>query len=293
MPPRGREAVIGAQVREGETALVADPALVDLRVVARLNALRLGLADGDGDVAADRTQAADSRHVGDLPRPPLEAVLRREQRADGAELRDVAGERSRVRDILERRDHGHGAAVGGDELAVLAHVRAEARAAVTEDAALAVERDRRRDRDRLLERLLLVLHPRVAGSVPEGQILQRALAALVAHRAVERMVDEDELERPVLAGRRLLGGARCLYDHAVGRLQGAARLELRHAFELDEAHAAGADRIAEARLVTEDGDLDPGGERRLDDARALRDVDVALVDPDPDELGAHASTSSR
>src|SRR5262249_48490613 len=164
------------------------------------------------------------------------------------------------------------------ELAVFAHVRAEARAAVTEDAALAVERDRRRDRDRLLERLLLVDHPRVAGPVAERQILQRALAALVADGAVERVVDEDELERPVLSGRRLLRRARRLDDPPVGRLQRAARLELRHAFELDEAHAAGADRIAEARLVTEDGDLDPGRERGLDDARALRDVDFPLVD---------------
>ena len=75
---------------------------------------------------------------------------------------------------------------------------AEARAAVTEDAALAVERDQRRDRDRLLERALRERHARVAGPVAERQVLQRALAALVADGAVERVVDEDELERAVL-----------------------------------------------------------------------------------------------
>ena len=91
-----------------------------------------------------------------------------------------------------------------DELAVLGDVLREARAAVAEDAALAVERDQRRDRDRLVERELREAHPRVAGPVAERQILQRALAALVADRAVERVVDEDELERRVLPLGRLL-----------------------------------------------------------------------------------------
>src|SRR5207249_8980507 len=147
------------------------------------------------------------------PRPPLEAVLRRQERADRAELGHVAGERARVGHVLEGRDHRQRAAVGGDELAVLRDALAEARAAVTEDAALAVERDGGRDRDRLLEGELFEAHPRVAGPVAEGEVLQRALAALVADRAVERMVDENELERLVLAGGRLLGAARRLHDH--------------------------------------------------------------------------------
>ena len=122
-----------------------------------------------------------------------------------------------VRLVLERRDHRLRAAVDRDELAVLGDLLAEARAAVAEDAALAVERDQRRDRDRLLERALRERHARVAGPVAEGQVLQRALAALVADGAVERVVDEDELERRVLALGRLLGGARRLDDHPVLR----------------------------------------------------------------------------
>ena len=286
-----REPVPGAQVRVREAALVADPALVDLRVVAGEDPLDLPLAHGRVDVAADRAEAADRRHVDDLPRPPLEAVLRRQQRADRAELGHVAGERARVGQVLERRDHRQRAAVCGDELAVLRDALAEARAAVAEDAALAVERDRGRDRDRLLEGELLEAHPRVAGAVAEGEVLQRALAALVADRAVERVVDEDELERPVLSRRRLLGRASRLHDHSVLGGERAAGLELRHPLELDEAHAAGADRRAEPRLVAEDGDLDAGGERGLDDARPLRNVYFALVDRHPDQLGAHTRAS--
>ena len=107
------------------------------------------------------------------------------------------------------------------------------------------------------------------------------------------MVDEDELERRVLSFRGLGGRARRADDHAVLRRQRAAGLELRHALDLDEAHAAGADRLAEPRLVAEDGDLDARAERGLDEARALRDVHLALVDRDADELGrAHACASS-
>ena len=50
-------------------------------------------------------------HVLDLPRPRLEAVLRRGQRADRAELDHVAGERRAVGLVLERRDHRLRAAV--------------------------------------------------------------------------------------------------------------------------------------------------------------------------------------
>ena len=84
-----------SQVREREAALVAEPALVDLGVVAREDPLDLPLARRRADVAADGAEPADGRHVLDLPRARLEAVLRRGQRADRAELDHVAGEAAR------------------------------------------------------------------------------------------------------------------------------------------------------------------------------------------------------
>ena len=103
---------------------------------------------------------ADGRHVLDLPRPRLEAVEGRRERADGAELDHVPGEDRAVRLVLEGRDLGARAAVPRDQLAVLGDLLREARAAVAEDAALAVERDQRRDRDRLVERELREGHAR-------------------------------------------------------------------------------------------------------------------------------------
>src|SRR5206468_205337 len=174
-------AVARVQLRVGEAALVAEPALVDLGVVAGEDALDLSLAGGGGDVAADRAEAADRGDVLDLPGPRLEAVLGRGQRAHGAELDHVSGEGRAVGLVLEGGDDRAGAAVPCDELAVLGHSLRETRAAVAEDAALPVEGDRRRDRDRLLERPLGEGHAGVPGSVAEREVLERPLAALVAN----------------------------------------------------------------------------------------------------------------
>src|SRR5438067_1372641 len=159
-PERIGDPVLGVQVVEAEAALVTEPALVDLRVVAGEDPPDFAFALVGVDVAADRAKSADGRDALQLPGSDLKARLRRQQRADRAELGHVAGERARVGLVLEGRDERLRAAVQGDELVVLGNRLAEARAAVAEDAALAVDRDRGRDRDRLLEGPLLEGHPR-------------------------------------------------------------------------------------------------------------------------------------
>ena len=57
------------------------------------------------------------------------------------------------------------------------------------------------------------LHPALVRAEAVGEVLQRALAALVADRAVERVIDQQELEH---AGARLDDvGGRGRDDHAV------------------------------------------------------------------------------
>jgi hypothetical protein len=105
------------------------------------------------------------------------------------------------------------------------------------------------------------------------------------------VVDEDELERRLLPVGRLRGRLGRLYDHPVLRSQRAAGLELGRALDLDEAHPAGPDRGPDARLVTEDRDLDAGGRGRLHQPGPLRHLHLEAVDHDRDELdAAHAGT---
>ena len=84
------------------------------------------------------------------------------------------------------------------DLGLAGDLGGEAGAAAALDAALPVEQHQLGDGDGLFEVPLLLEEPALARPVGEGLVLERALPALVAHRAVERVVDEEELEHPVL-----------------------------------------------------------------------------------------------
>ena len=64
----------------------------------------------------------------------------------------------------------------------------EAHAAVAHDAALAVQDDLFAERERLFLVAFCFDEARGAGTVGEGVVLQRTFAALVADRAIERVV---------------------------------------------------------------------------------------------------------
>ena len=169
-----------------------------------------------------------------------------------------------------------GAPVLHGQQPVLGDVLAEAHAAPARDAALAVERDQRGEVERLGEVALGLDEARAPGAEREGAVLEGALAALVAHRAVERVVLEQELEHAVLAVlRELRVGA---HDHVGLHGRAARGLEAAHALDLDQAHAAGAHGRAEARLVAEDRDLDPVGVGRVHEHRPGGRRDPAAVE---------------
>src|SRR5262249_2001617 len=120
-------------------------------------------------------------------------------------------------------------------------LRGEARAPSALDAPLAVEQDQVADRDRLLEVTLLLHEARLSRPERERLVLERALPAAVAHPAVERVVDQEELEDAVLL---LLHRIRLrAHDHAVGHRRRARDLQPAQALDLDEAHPAHADGL--------------------------------------------------
>ena len=86
----------------GKAALVAQPAIVDLVVVARQHPQRALVADGEGDVALRRAQRAHRPGVLDVPGPGTEAVGARGQGPHRAQLDDVARGRGRHRDVRQR-----------------------------------------------------------------------------------------------------------------------------------------------------------------------------------------------
>ena len=130
----------------------------------------------------------------------------------------------------------------------------------------------------VVDRPLVLFVARMAAAIGHRLVLQVAFAALVADRAVERVVDEQELHHPFA---RLLDHRRVGADRlAVGGRQRAARLRLgRPRRDLDQAHAAIAgDR--QPLMVAEARDLLAGKLARLQHGRALRDLDLDAVDGD-------------
>jgi hypothetical protein len=146
-------------------------------------------------------------------------------------------------------------------------------------AALPVQQDLAGQRDRLGEGALGPGEPGLAAAVGHGLVLQRALAALVAHGAVEGVVDQEELHHP---GLRLLGhrrGEMGAHLHPVGAGGRARGERLGLPFHLDEALPARAHRI-EQRMVTEPGDLDSEQLGGADHQHALGHGDLEAVDGD-------------
>ncbi len=261
-----------------EAADVAHPVAVDVGIEPRRHAdqlralgpLRLGL-EPRRRVAALLAERADRvDRFGIVPGPRLEAVVARGDRADRADVHQVAGQQRVDALLLERRDLAAVPAIDDVDLRVGVDLAHEPHAPRAEDAAVAVQHQRRPEVDvgphaLAVEHPPRKLHPALVRPEAVGEILQRTLAALVADRAVERMVDQQELEH---AGARLdhVGRLR-RHDHALGDRRRAGRLQLRHLLDLDDADAAGA-VDAEAGVIAVVRDLDAALDRGLQDRSA-------------------------
>ena len=175
---------------------------------------------------------------------------------------------------LVGRDFGDDAAVD-DAQRLHAHAFvADAHAAVAEDAARRIEEDYRREL--LLRRVHLGLGvAALAGAVAEHHVLQLALAALVAHRAIQRVVGEQQFQhRLARAGHLRRIGA---HHHAFGHRERARRLQLGCLLHFHQAHAAGGLQ-RQAFVVAEGRNLDAHQLGRIDHQRSRRCFNRAAVD---------------
>ena len=198
----------------------------------------------------------------------LEAVRRRRERADRADLDRVAGEVGREGVAGEDRDLDPVATLREVDEGLARHLLGKTGAARALDAALPIEQHERADLDGLGPVPFLLDEPALSRPVGHRLVLEGALASLVADGAVERVVEEQELEHALLGLSGRLGLGEDLL--AVGHLDEAGRLQARApgTGDLDEAHAAHADRL-HPRVVAKARDEDPGPLGRRDDELAL------------------------
>ena len=284
---RAAEALIAFDPVIVEPADIAHPVAVDVRVVPRRHANQTGtlrplgfaLQPGAG-VAALRTHGAHRVHHGRVvPGPALEAVVARENGADRAHIHEVSGQERVDTLLLERRDLASMTAIDDADLRVTVDLLHETDASRAQDAAIAVQHQRRTEIDVRFHALSVEhpprkIHAALGRTEGIGIILEGTLAALVAHRAVERVIDKQELEHAGACFDHL----RHLREnhHSVRTKRRTRRLQLGHLLDLDDADAAGT-VDADAGVIAVIGDGDPGFDRRLQYRAPLRNRDRTAV----------------
>ena len=229
---RFEDAFGGFAVMVTKATLVADPELVNRFILPRQHALDHGMAFTFGfaayavtDVAADRALRADRGDVFHLPGTCSEAEIRRGQCAHRTNIGGVTREDRIETGLRVGHDLQLAASLVETDDRVAGHLVAEAHAARALDAAFAVEIDQLTQRN-VLGQVILFVEEKTALSRPigHGLVLQRAFAALVANRTIQRMRGEQEFD-DVLAGcRHLFTGAP--HHHPLGDRSRAGGIQL-------------------------------------------------------------------
>ena len=282
------------RVHEGvhEAALVADPLVVDGHVLAGHDPAQLVNARVQPHVAALRAVRTDGVGALQLPRPVAEAADAVGQCAHRTEIDNVAAGLGVHRLLREEVDHRLAAAVEQAELRLVLPLFQVTDAAPTDDAALLVQHDQIADRVALLLVGLDLLELGRAGAVLERLVLQWALAAFVADRAVQRVVDEDELQRVLTS---LYGGLAGIAElQALGHADGAGRDDHPAAAHvlLHQAHTARAQRVQlGVRAEHRDVDVDQPG--RIGQQHPVGDFIFDIVDSDGYEIRHDVIDSSQ
>ena len=285
---------LAAQAVPDEAGLVVDPLFVHGVVVARQDAHDLAALGVDADVRPQRIHHVDGFGLGQFPRAGGEGIGLRDQRAHRAQVDDIALQVRVQRLVQIAGDLAVLAAAGLAHLGDARDLGGEAHAAGAGNAARHVGFDQRPQIQVGAGALGFAIAAEI-DAVSHGLILQVALAALIADRAIQRVVDQQELHH-ALAG---------LADHgAVGADlgRGAVRagtqvLDLhraggggfrRPADHLDQAHAAVAGD-GQAFVIAKARNLDPGLLAGLDQGQVRIDLDHLVVDLDLAKICHHVT----
>ncbi len=242
-------AVFAVQALVRVAVAVGQPALVHRFVVARHGAQHFAATHVQEQVRTHRVVVAQRLARGQLPRAGAELEHLVGQRADRADVDDVARQLGGQRLAVEGADLQVLTAVHATQFVGTGNVGGEADAAGALDATGHLG-GHQRPHVLVRHHALALVETADRTAIAQRYVLQFALAALIADRAVQRMVDEQELHHRALELQCLLTAGGDL--HAVHHRGSAGRRRLRRLLHVHQAHAAvGGDRqllvVAEAR----------------------------------------------
>ncbi len=274
---RRGDAVADGRVGERPPTFVAVPLLVDLGIVTgqaaqHFPAPMIGALGASGSAVLAHAWAGHQ-----VERAGPEPVGGAGQRPDRADLHGVAREVGLERFVGGDAHLLQRAAFEQFDERVTGNLGRKARAPRAQHTAFPVQQYLRGDVDRFRVGPFDVGEPGLGTPVGHGLVLQRAFAALVADRAVQRMVDQQEFHDAAL---RLVGCFRAelrAHHHVGCDGRGARGQRFALAFDLDQALPACADRI-EQGMVAEPGNLNAHQLRGPDHQRALGNTDLVPVD---------------
>ena len=205
--------------------LVGNPFLIDLFIEARQHPHHLRPARIDADVAALRIHHIDGFGLAQFPGPRVEGIRLGGQRAHRAQIHHIAGQFAGEGLFQIGGDFHVLAAAGGAQIGHARDFGGEAHAAGALDAAGHDGLDQRAHIFVFDRALVLVEAVERGAAIAHRLVLQIAFAALVADRAIQRMIDQQEFHHPFarLAGIRRsgvdLGGRAVLVGEDVLDLQ--------------------------------------------------------------------------
>ena len=260
-----------------EAVAVADPAFVHRFVFQRQHAANGVLFGLYNQVAAQSIVGGNGFTAAQFPRTGVITERLAGQRAHRTQIDYVARQLGFHRLADKRHDFGKLTAVGHGDFLHTGHFFGKAHAAGTVDAAAHFFRRHQRPHVFADHRAFFFLITAGRFAVAHGQILQLALTALVANRAIQRVVDQQKLHHPFL---RLFGFRRMgVHHHAVGHGRGAGRQGFGGFFHFHQAHTAvGGD--GKFFVVAEMRNIGAQFVRRFHHSRALLDCNLFTVDFD-------------
>ncbi|MNX92681.1 hypothetical protein D3C86_1248310 [compost metagenome] len=197
------------------------------------------------------------------------------QRAHRTDVDHVARQFGLDRAAHEGRDLGVFATAQHAQFHHAGDFLAEAHATGAVDAAAHFLGGNQRTQVLVEDDALFLLVTRGRAAVAHGQILQLAFAALIADRAVERVIDEQEFHHRLLSGAGLLRAG--VDDHAVGHGRGAGGERLGRFFHFNQAHPA-VRRDGQFLVVAEMRHVKPDFLGGMHDHAAFGHFDLVAVD---------------
>ena len=220
---------------------------------------------------------AHARRGRQIVRARSEPILGVRQCTHGADLDGVSREVGVERLGAEDADLLHGTAFEQLDGWITGNLRREASTSSAQDTAFAIEQNLGRQRNRFGIRTFGLGEPGLGATRGHRLILQWTLTALVAHRAIERMIDQQQFHDATLRFARDLRRHLSAHHHALGHGRRTGRQRLALPLDIDQTLAAGTHRI-EQRVIAESRNLYAHQLGRANHQRALGNTDLVVVD---------------